>query len=107
MAKAIPREFSGRTVRRASEHPGIAAKPIGMDRLRKLLTLVLASSMLLPGGCGWHHDRKFDTIVPPGTYEQVATEIDYPSESACTQMNADESIASPQPWTIATQGTPQ
>jgi outer membrane protein TolC len=52
-------------------------------------------------------ERKFDTFVPPGTYEQVASEIDYPSESTCTQMNADESIASPQPWTIATQGTPQ
>lgn len=107
MGKAIPREYSGRTVRRASDPAGFARNRIGMDRLRKLLTLVLASMMLLPSGCGLHNDRKFDTVVPPGTYEQVATEIEYPSESACTQMNADESISSPQPWTIQTQGTPE
>src|SRR2546423_1406305 len=79
-----------------------------MDRLRKILTLVLAGTLLLPGGCFLHHSEKsFNSVVPKGTYEQVASEIEYPTESACTQMNADESLSSPHPWTIQTQGTPQ
>ena len=79
-----------------------------MDRLRKLLTLVLASVMLLPGGCFLNSgDKSFKSVVPAGTYEQVASEIEYPAESACTQMTADESLSSPHPWTIQTQGTPQ
>src|SRR3954468_7217984 len=79
-----------------------------MDRIRKFVTLVLAGTLLLPGGCFLHHpDKKFDSCVPKGTYETVASEIEYPSESACTQMNADESLSSPAPWTLQTQGTPQ
>ncbi len=78
-----------------------------MDCLRKVLTLVLASSLLLPGGCFMQSDRSFHSVVPKGVYEQVASEIEYPSESACTQMNADESLSSPHPWTIQSQGTPQ
>lgn len=78
-----------------------------MDRFRKILTLILASTMLLPTGCFLHHpEKKFDTCVPKGTYETVATEIDYPVESSCTQMNADESLGAPAPWTLQTQGTP-
>src|SRR6185295_13578961 len=49
----------------------------------------------------------FKTAVPPDTYNQVASDIEYPTESACTQMNADESLASPKPWTIQTDGTPE
>ena len=79
-----------------------------MDRLRKILTLILAGTMVLPSGCRFmQSDKSFKGDVPPGEYEKVATEIEYPTESACTQMNADESIASPHPWTIDTQGTPQ
>ena len=79
-----------------------------MDRPRKILTLVLAGTLLLPSGCFLHHpDKSFKTVVPKGTYEQVASEIDYPAESACTQMNADESLSAPAPWTLQTQGTPQ
>jgi hypothetical protein len=79
-----------------------------MDRLRKILTLVLSGTLVLPSGCFLHHpDKSFNTVVPKGTYEQVASEIEYPAESACTQMNADESISSPAPWTLQTQGTPQ
>jgi outer membrane protein TolC len=78
-----------------------------MDRLRTALTLLLAGTMLMPSGCFLQSDRKFHAVVPADTYTQVASEIEYPCESACTQMNADESITSPQPWTIQTQGTPQ
>lgn len=88
-----------------SESPG---QPRGMQvRLRKLLILLLASTMLLPSGCFLKDPRPFKSNVPAGTYEQVASEIEYPAESSCTQMNADESLSSPQPWTIQTEGTPE
>jgi hypothetical protein len=77
------------------------------ERLRKLLNLLLASTMLLPSGCFSKSPRAFKANVPPGTYEEVASQIDYPAESSCTQMNADESLASPHPWTIQTEGTPE
>lgn len=83
------------------------AKSMGMERLRKLVALVLCGAFLLPSGCFLHSDRKFNTVVPPDTYKTVASEIEYPTESECTQMNADESIHSPKPWTIDTQGTPE
>jgi Outer membrane efflux protein len=79
-----------------------------MNRIRKILTLVLAGMLLLPSGCFLPNpNQKFNSCVPKGTYETVASEIEYPSESACTQMNADESLSSPAPWTLQTQGTPQ
>jgi outer membrane protein TolC len=79
-----------------------------MDRLRKILTLILACTMVLPGGCRFlQNDKSFKGNISPDVYEKVATEIEYPTESACTQMNADESLASPHPWTIDTLGTPQ
>jgi outer membrane protein TolC len=79
-----------------------------MGRPRKILTLVLAGTLVLPSGCFLSRPEKpFNSVVPPGTYEQVATDIEYPAESACTQMNADESLSSPSPWTLQTQGTPQ
>jgi hypothetical protein len=79
-----------------------------MDLFRKILTLLLAGMLVLPSGCFLHHSEKStDSCIPKGTYEQVASEIEYPTESACTQMNADESISSPAPWTLQTQGTPQ
>ncbi len=77
------------------------------ERLRKLLNLLLASAMLLPSGCFLRDPRPFKANLPPGTYEQVASQIEYPAESSCTQMNADESLASPHPWTIQTEGTPE
>lgn len=79
-----------------------------MDRLRKILTLFLTGTLVLPSGCFLRHsDKSFNSVVPKETYEQVASEIEYPTESACTQMNADESISAPAPWTLQTQGTPQ
>ncbi len=79
------------------------------DRLRQLLILLLSSTMVLPsGGCFLMKDRRpFHANVPPGTYEKVASEIEYPTESSCTQAIADESLASPHPWTIQTEGTPE
>src|SRR5262245_40615178 len=79
-----------------------------LERLRKPLILLLASAMVLPSGCGFMpHSKPFKANVPAGTYEKVASEIEYPAESACTQMNADESLSSPHPWTIQTEGTPE
>jgi outer membrane protein TolC len=77
------------------------------QRLRKLLILLLASTMLLPSGCATKDKHSFKACVPPGTYEKVASEIEYPAESACTEMNADESLSAPQPWTIQTEGAPE
>jgi outer membrane protein TolC len=78
-----------------------------MDRYRKILACLLASTMVLPSGCLWQSDRRFYSNVPKGVYEQVASQIEYPAESACTVESADESLASPQPWTIDTKGTPE
>ncbi len=78
-----------------------------MDGARKILTLLLAGSMLLPSGCLWQDSHKFESCAPDGTYERVASEIEYPTESECTVMNADESLNSPHPWTIDTEGTPE
>jgi hypothetical protein len=77
-----------------------------MDRARKLLTLLMAAAMALPAGCGWQRRHSFEACVPPGIYEKTATEIEYPAETDCTQASYDESLSSPHPWTIATQGTP-
>ncbi len=77
------------------------------ERTRKLLSLLLASSMLLPSGCALKDATPFKSSAPSGTYEAVASQIEYPSESSCTQSSADESISAPRPWTIQTDGTPQ
>jgi len=78
-----------------------------MDCARKLLTLLLAALMAMPGGCSWPGKRTFVNSVPPGEYERVAAQIEFPVESACTKMKADESLAAAPPWTIDAQGTPQ
>ena len=72
----------------------------------KILTLLLAASMVLPSGCLWKSNRSFESCAPPGAYERVAAEIEYPVESACTAMNGDPSLESPHPWTIDTKETP-
>lgn len=74
---------------------------------RKILTWLLAGSMLAPSGCFWQGRNSFEGCVPAGAYEKVAAQIEYPAESACTVMNADESLNSPHPWTIDTEGTPE
>lgn len=78
-----------------------------MECTRKLLTLLLAALMAVPGGCSWPGKRTFVNSAPSGEYERVASQIEFPAESACTQMKADESLAAAPPWTIDAQGTPQ
>ncbi|MEX2307115.1 MAG: TolC family protein [Pirellulales bacterium] len=78
-----------------------------MHRGHKYLTLLLAATTAVPSGCLWQGSRSFENCAPPGAYERVASEIEYPVESSCTAMNADPSLASPHPWTIDTQGTPE
>lgn len=74
---------------------------------RKILTWLLAGAMLVPSGCFWQGRNSFEGCVPAGAYEKVAAQIEYPAESACTVMNADESLNSPHPWTIDTEGMPE
>jgi outer membrane protein TolC len=74
---------------------------------RKTLALLLAASLLAPSGCNWQRHNAFESDIPDGTYEKVASEIEYPAESDSTRDNADESVNSPQPWTISTQGAPE
>jgi outer membrane protein TolC len=78
-----------------------------MNQARKILTWMLAALMLMPSGCFWRDKSTFKSSIPDGAYEKVAAEIEYPSESPCTVMNADESLNSPHPWTIDTEGTPE
>jgi outer membrane protein TolC len=78
-----------------------------MDCFRKPLAWLLALAMMTPSGCLWQNDRSFDACAPAGAYEKVASEIDYPAETACTVAEYDESLASPHPWTISTGGTPE
>jgi outer membrane protein TolC len=78
-----------------------------MDRFRKTVTLLLCCAMVAPGGCQWRSKRSFQACAPAGAYEQVASEIEYPAETDCTAQIAAESLGSPQPWTINTQGTPE
>lgn len=78
-----------------------------MVRSRKTLALLLAAVLAAPPGCHWQRSHEFESHIPDGAYEKIATEIQYPAESECTQMSADESLDSPAPWTIATEGTPE
>jgi outer membrane protein TolC len=78
-----------------------------MIESRKILTWLLAGAMLLPSGCFLRGKSKFEACAPAGAYEKVAAQIEYPSESPATVMNADESLDSPHPWTIDTEGTPE
>jgi outer membrane protein TolC len=76
-----------------------------MGSIRKPLIMLLAGLMALPSGCLWQGSRTFEDCAPPGAYERIASEIEYPVESTCTLMNADESIDSPPPRTIDTVET--
>jgi outer membrane protein TolC len=78
-----------------------------MNGARKILTWLLAASMLLPSGCFLGSKSSFEAVAPAGEYEKFASQIEYPIESPATVMNADESLNSPHPWTIDTQGTPE
>jgi outer membrane protein TolC len=78
-----------------------------MDCFRKCMALLLSCAMIAPSGCLWPREPAFEACAPPGAYEQVASEIEYPAETDCTAEIADESLAAPPPWTIATGGIPE
>ncbi len=78
-----------------------------MDRLRQSLSILLAALMVTPTGCRLQKPAALNACVPAGLYEQVASEIDYPAESACTQAGEAESIASLPPRTLSTDAAPQ
>jgi len=84
-----------------------------MDRNVRPLTWRLAA-LAVPLGCalaGCSLDLKrefnFNDASPDGVYEAVAAEIEYPAESEATLSATDPSVASPQPWTLSTQGAPE
>jgi hypothetical protein len=78
-----------------------------MSPFRKIVTLLLCCVMTAPSGCFWQSKRSFEACAPPGAYEIVAAEIEYPAETDCTAEAAMESLGAPQPWTITTEGTPE
>jgi outer membrane protein TolC len=78
-----------------------------MDGMRKFVALLLSGALAAPSGCHWPRSGAFEAAAPAGAYEQVAAEIEYPAETDCTAMSADESLATPHPWTISTTGTPE
>jgi outer membrane protein TolC len=78
-----------------------------MDGMRKFVALLLAGALVAPSGCYWQRSGAFEASGPPGAYERVASQIEYPAETDCTAMSADDSLATPHPWTISTTGTPE
>jgi outer membrane protein TolC len=71
-----------------------------MNCLHKPLSVLLAVTLTLPAGC--QLDRHpLAECVPPGVYETVASEIDYPAESDCTRAAADGLTASLPPRTLS------
>ena len=82
-----------------------------MDRNVRPLTWRLAAlAVSLPCalcGCSLDLGNDFKAAAPDGVYEAVASEIEYPAESDATLAATDASVASPQPWTLSTQGTPE
>jgi outer membrane protein TolC len=57
-------------------------------------------------GCRLNLGDPFKASIPDGHYEAVASEIEYPAESDATLAATDASLASPQPWTLSTEGAP-
>ena len=70
-----------------------------MNRLRKLLVVVLAASTVMPTGCQWGNHSNFKGETDK-YFEALATSIEYPAESPCTLNNNDPSLASPPPVTL-------
>jgi outer membrane protein TolC len=77
----------------------------GMDRIRRTIVAVLTTSLVMPAGCQWRRDAAFHG-APEACYDKVATQIEYPAESPCTQSNADPSIDSSPPVTLSADTKP-
>jgi len=77
-----------------------------MGRTHQFVAVLMAGVMIAPSGCHWQRGSPFHSSAPPGAYEEFASEIEYPAETACTMAIADESLAAPHPWTISTEGEP-
>ncbi len=79
-----------------------------MKHPRPLLNVLLIASVLAtPGGCRLHQGQDFAACVPEGCYEQVASEIDYPAESGCTDCLDGELFGAVQPRTVLTDAPPE
>lgn len=78
-----------------------------MDCVRKPLVLLLSALLLVPGGCHSYKDGAFLAAAPDGWYEHVASEIEFPAESAATASDVDPSLGAPPPWTISSDQPPE
>jgi outer membrane protein TolC len=77
-----------------------------MDRLRRIIVSLLTLSLAMPTGCQWHRGMDFHG-AKDASYEKMATQIEYPAESPCTQSSADSSINSPPPVTLDNNNKPE
>lgn len=77
-----------------------------MDCIRKPLVILLSALSVLPCGCRGNSRGGFLAAAPDDAYLQMASEIEFPAESAATACEADESLASPPPWTISSEEQP-
>jgi hypothetical protein len=78
----------------------------GMDRFRRIIVAMLTLSLAMPVGCQWRRGLDFHGAKDT-SYEKMATQIEYPAESPCTQNSADPSINSPPPVTLTNDAKPE
>ncbi|MEX2092158.1 MAG: TolC family protein [Pirellulales bacterium] len=77
-----------------------------MNRLRKIIVVVLAASTVMPTGCQWGNRSNFKGETDK-YFETLSTTIEYPAESACTLSNGDASLAAPPPVTLLDAENPE
>jgi hypothetical protein len=77
-----------------------------MDCFRPIIVAMLTLSLAMPVGCQWRRGLDFHGARDT-SYEKMATQIEYPAESPCTQNSADPSINSPPPVTLDNDSKPE
>jgi outer membrane protein TolC len=78
----------------------------GMDAFRRTIVVLLTTSMVMPAGCQWRRGADFHS-TPEACYIKMATQIEYPAESPCTQNSGDPSVNSPPPVTLTDDKKPE
>ena len=78
----------------------------GMDAFRRTIVAMLTTSMVMPAGCQWRRGADFHS-TPEACYIKMATQIEYPAESPCTQNSGDPSVNSPPPVTLTDDKKPE
>ena len=78
----------------------------GMDRFRRIIVAMFTLSLAMPVGCQWRRGLDFHGAKDT-SYEKMATQIEYPAESPCTQNSGDPSMNSPPPVTLDNDAKPE